>query len=158
MDVETPLARTTITNLKMTCYFKNAYDCDGVSQEIGDRLLLETAKRGSTDDVREVLERGMMKDTMSIDQTTGTNWRPQQLFDGRSAIHVAIHNGKADVVKLLLEYGASTTVVDSYGLCPLHAAAAYKDSKDIVTLLLDHGADIDRLADDGATMHHRSGT
>ena len=142
----------------MTCYFKNAYDCDGISQEIGDRLLLETVKIGNVDDVRDVLERGMMEDTtMTMDQTTGKNWRPQQLFDGRSALHVAIHNEKTEVVKLLLEYGASTTVIDSYGLSPLHAAAAYKDSKDIVTALLDHGADVDRLAEDGATMHHRSG-
>ena len=142
----------------MTCYFKNAYDCDGISQEIGDRLLLETVKIGNVDDVRDVLERGMMEDTtMTMDQTTGKNCRPQQLFDGRSALHVAIHNEKTEGVKLLLEYGASTTVIDSYGLSPLHAAAAYKDSKDIVTALLDHGADVDRLAEDGATMHHRSG-
>ena len=141
----------------MTCYFKNAYDCDGIPQEIGDRLLIETAKRGNAEDIREALEHGMLDTTMTIDQVIGKNWRPQQLFDGRSALHVAIHNSRTEVVKVLLEYGASTTVMDSYGLSPLHAAAAYKDSKDIVTALLDHGADIDRLAEDGATMHHRSG-
>lgn len=139
----------------MTCYFKNAFDCDGAGDQIGDRVLLDAVKRGTVSDVQLCLDDSY--GLLILDVATGKNWRPQQLFDGRTALHVAIHNEKEDVVKMLLEYGAKTYTTDSYGLAPLHAAAAYRGSMSIISLLLDHGADIDAPSTGGDTKHHRQG-
>jgi ankyrin repeat protein len=138
----------------MTCYFKNAFDCDGAGDQIGDRVLLDAVKRGNVEDVRFALDGGGLT---ILELTDGKNWRPQQCFDGRTALQVAVHAEKADVVQLLLQCGASTSTTDSYGLKPLHGAAAYQRGGEIITFLLDHGADIDAPSTDGATKYHRNG-
>lgn len=64
--------------------------------------------------------------------------------DGSTPLHCAAWKGHSDVVKLLLELGASTEVPSQnghYGTTALHAAA-HGDQKEVVQILLAHGADI----------------
>jgi ankyrin repeat protein len=59
-----------------------------------------------------------------------------------TALQLAAHNGRTDIVRLLLDRGAKSTINLSIGSCgtPLHAAATRR-SLSIIGLLLDKGAD-----------------
>ncbi|EGZ08509.1 hypothetical protein PHYSODRAFT_435214, partial [Phytophthora sojae] len=54
-------------------------------------------------------------------------------------ILIACENGHVEVVKLLLDNGASVNEVDEDGDCPLFVAAG-NGHADIVKCLLEHGA------------------
>lgn len=58
-----------------------------------------------------------------------------------SPLHCAAKEGKLEVVKLLLERGASLNVQNSYGHTPLMLAVS-EDYIDVVRLLVDAGADL----------------
>ncbi|MNC72661.1 Ankyrin repeat protein [compost metagenome] len=47
-----------------------------------------------------------------------------------------------EVIKLLLEHGASTSILDSDGQQVLHTAAFHTDQTAIIDLLLEYGADV----------------
>ena len=59
-----------------------------------------------------------------------------------TSLMLAVDDDKTDLVRLLLEFGASVTVHDSCGTTPLHTAVK-KANADNVKLLLDAGADPD---------------
>jgi ankyrin repeat protein len=77
-------------------------------------------------------------------------------------IHVAVNTGNLDIVKLLLDNGASINMKDTDGYTPLHHAANRKKLEDpnsmeinaklidIVNLLIDRGANlnVDSISDD----------
>ncbi len=65
----------------------------------------------------------------------------QQNRDGFAAIHIASREGKADVVRALLEAGASVNLRSELGLGTALFFAAYNGHLDIVKDLLDAGAD-----------------
>lgn len=54
---------------------------------------------------------------------------------GRTALHYAISNNQAEVVKQLIERGASTTIADVNGISPMHLAAE-SGSKEIMQLMM----------------------
>ena len=58
---------------------------------------------------------------------------------GRTPLHVAVSSGKSEVVRLLLERGASASRADACGLTALHRAA-WTGSSPLVDLLLSQGA------------------
>ncbi len=70
---------------------------------------------------------------------------PHPIWGGEpTALHVAVENGRTDVASLLLEAGADPNhPSDMYdGWTPMLLAAG-RESRDLVTLLLAHGAQVD---------------
>lgn len=70
--------------------------------------------------------------------------------DGDNFIHLAVQGSQdIDIVKFLIKAGVPVDEKNNKGRTPLHdAVAAQPVSKDLVRLLIDHGAD--PLAQDGA--------
>ena len=76
------------------------------------------------------------------------------LVDGDSGgtpLHFAVCNGAVDVVRLLLEQGADTTVQDYAGWTPLHLVLATSNREQCARLLLQHNASVNTVDDTGAT-------
>jgi len=69
-----------------------------------------------------------------VNDTTGLN--------GNTALADAMMARRVDVVKLLLENGASPNLANHSQMTPLHDAASYPDAK-ILSLLLEHGANVE---------------
>lgn len=94
---------------------------------------------------------------------------------GDSPLHLAVLQGDARLVALLLKHAARVNVANGYGFTPLHAAAtgSFRQhvlhpelqapqaksvdpaaDREIVRLLLEHGADINARTRDGRTPLH----
>jgi ankyrin repeat protein len=59
-----------------------------------------------------------------------------------TALHAALAGERsAEVIRLLLEHGASTSIPDSDGQHALHTAAFHTDQTVIIDMLLEYGAD-----------------
>lgn len=79
---------------------------------------------------------------MDVDAArTMAEQQPEYLKDA-TTLHTAARNGRADVVALLLDLGASTDVEDASGERALHAAW-WADSVPVARLLIERGAEID---------------
>jgi ankyrin repeat protein len=60
-------------------------------------------------------------------------------------MHFSIDTGDVEMVRLLLRYGADVNAAGRHGLCPIHNIRMVKNEdaqREILSLLLDHGADI----------------
>lgn len=87
--------------------------------------LMKAAKDGNTANAKAVLEANCLPDAEDK--------------DGQTALHYAADKGKTEVVKLLLEWGASPTAkvkLGEWGLCALHYAARQGHSE-IAALVYD---------------------
>ena len=73
---------------------------------------------------------------------------------GSTPLHLAIAEEKAELVRQILEKGASQETKDDYGYTPLLEAVKYGASEEIVDLLLEHGADVHTLTEDRKTALH----
>ncbi|MEO0374665.1 MAG: protein kinase [Cyanobacteria bacterium P01_A01_bin.17] len=85
--------------------------------------------------------------------------------DGRTVLHVGVQHDQPEVAAVLLRRGALVNHRDYYGNTPLHkallkddvslyfgmATTSHAPSKDIVTLLVAAGADLDAINDRGKT-------
>ena len=91
----------------------------------------EAAKRGTAEQVQRLI------DSESVDP----NARPPEVR-GMTPLHVAVANGKADVVKVLLDNWASVNVRDDDGETPLHWAAVLSETPGVIEALLAGGADL----------------
>jgi len=98
--------------------------------------LMYACQRGSTDVVRDLLERGANPNKTDKNNLT--------------ALHRACNRGYLDIVKLLIEKGAQIDVRYSDGITPLHIACIHGYA-DIVEFLINNGADIGILTPDGRT-------
>ena len=67
-----------------------------------------------------------------------------------TALHGAVAGRDVEIVKMLLERGASANVKQERGFVPLHDAAA-NGNLALVQLLVKHGAHVDAKSDDGKT-------
>ncbi|RYP13074.1 hypothetical protein DL767_010947 [Monosporascus sp. MG133] len=74
--------------------------------------------------------------------------------EGRSAVHIAVHWGSVNVLKVLLEAGVDPSIKNKRSRTPLHDAC-WSGKDDIVRILLDHaiqhGADLNIQDEDGCT-------
>ena len=71
--------------------------------------------------------------------------------EGRSALSYTAHFGETEMLKLLLQAGAKTSVIDEEGHTPL-TIAVKMNKKDCVRELLNHGADVNyKRKSDGLT-------
>ncbi|WP_366289962.1 ankyrin repeat domain-containing protein [Paenibacillus sp. AN1007] len=69
-----------------------------------------------------------------------------------TALHAALAGERSvQVIRLLLEHGASTNIADSDGQHALHTAAFHTDQTAIIELLLEYGADAEALSTSGET-------
>jgi ankyrin repeat protein len=91
--------------------------------EFGYRLR-DAAESGKLDKVIRELENGTPVDCTSYSS-------------GKSALHLAAAGGHADVVKVLLERGASVEAKDAGGETPLHLAVIHGVCVFAFLLLLD---------------------
>ena len=73
---------------------------------------------------------------------------------GAAPLHFAIALNKMDLVKKLLMNGARLETTDDYGYTPLLKAVKYSASKEVIDLLLVHGADVLAVTEDEKTALH----
>lgn len=88
--------------------------------------LMYMANEGDLEGINTVLE----------SSTADVNFRD---IDGRTALHVAACQGKAPVVRFLLDRGAEVDAVDRWGSTPLSDAVYYKN-QDVIKLFEEYGA------------------
>ncbi|QDS76771.1 hypothetical protein FKW77_001903 [Venturia effusa] len=100
-------------------------------------LIVRAAQEGSMREIEELLDQGA-----KIEQMTSAT--------RRTALAVAAHCGNDDIVGVLLQRGASLSVVDFSGMTPLHLAASRGHYR-VVEQLLHDRADIDCLTPDRKT-------
>ncbi|XP_012231755.2 GA-binding protein subunit beta-1 [Linepithema humile] len=94
--------------------------------ELGKKLL-QCAKNGETESVRELMCRGA---------PFTTDWL------GTSALHLAAQNNHLETAEVLLRAGISRDARTKVDRTPLHMAA-YEGHDQMVQLLLNYGADVD---------------
>lgn len=109
----------------------SAEDCKRMRKELGDPQYFQMMFQcgvsfGSREVVEYVLRQGMPTDAPIFGH-------------GSTALQRAVSTG-AEMVRLLLEYGASVNVKDWDGVTPLSNAIRARDIE-VVRLLLAHGAD-----------------
>ena len=83
----------------------------------------------------------------------------QNVCNHQTPLHSASLYGRLDIVRLLLDHGATSNSKDKYGRTPLHllARGEYNLEQDrvrIAQLLLDRGADVNAQTEYGATPLH----
>lgn len=120
---------------------------NGLSNDVSfdsSSALSKAATVGQTRVIRELLQQP------GID----INW--QDPDSGRcTALHRACKNGHLEVVKMLVEHGASIETTDDKGMTPLLEAAGL-ECLDVVKVLEENGSDINAVAADGRTILHFS--
>ena len=67
---------------------------------------------------------------------------------GRTALFIAVMEGHTELVRFLIDLGASIREVDEFGFLPLHQAC-FIENDEIVHCLIEAGADVDALDDEG---------
>ena len=112
-----------------------------------DEKFAKSIKDGDLESIQDDIKSGVDIN----ERLPGLNFKP---------IHVAVKTGNLDIVKLLLDNGASINMEDTFGYTPLHHAANRKKKHDsmeinaklidIANLLIDRGANmnIDSDTDD----------
>ncbi|MCF6807224.1 ankyrin repeat domain-containing protein [Thiotrichales bacterium 19S9-12] len=68
-------------------------------------------------------------------------------------LYVAASNGNAEIVKLLLQYGAEVNCVDRLGRTALHVSI-YKGYVDVIEALIEKGVDLEKALPNGDTPLH----
>ena len=74
--------------------------------------------------------------------------------DQRSALHLAAFNDHVDIVKFLIEHGASCTLIDSLDRAPLHASVEKPGDCRCLEILLGQKVDLSLRDKDGLTVWH----
>ncbi len=106
--------------------------------------IFEAATVGATEKVGEHLKR---------DPTITNSYSP----DGFTPLHLAVFFGNLDIARLLVESGANVNAEakNPMHVRPLHSAVAgHGDLRQIVQLLLEHGADVNARQEKGFTSLH----
>lgn len=113
---------------------KQVYSDSGIKiMFVGSAVLTQLVTKGFMDEIREVLERSdpVWKSADSVDS------------DGRSLLHIAVAQGRPDLVQMLLEFDPDVEARGRSGSTPMEAAAAAGEAL-IVELLLAHKASTER--------------
>ena len=75
----------------------------------------------------------------------------QKNSDGRTPLHLAAMNIRADTVIALVELGADVNAMDNDGRTPLHLAASNGRPETARPLVEELGADVNATCNDGKT-------
>ncbi|KAL5015430.1 hypothetical protein ScPMuIL_009700 [Solemya velum] len=109
-----------------------------------EEMLLYSARHGQVDKVAQLMQKVQDgKSQLNVNCKGDQKWNR-----GWNALHLAAYFGHLDVVKLLLENGASVNMVNNVGDSALHRAA-YTGRMNMVMLLLGHGADVSAVNAEG---------
>ena len=115
--------------------------------------LVQAIHEGDIESLQSMLNVGT-----EIDQPGGS-WvdrgSTRLYFVRGSALHYAVQLGHEDMVRLLIEHGATIDVRDRNDLTPLHNAA-WAGNIGMVTLLIEAGADAQATTPDGDTPLSRA--
>ena len=76
------------------------------------------------------------------------NWMEEQ------PIHYACLNGCLEVVRILLDHGATINATCRYGYQPLHRAVDWREQSDMIEFLVSNGANLDGKIVPGLTPLH----
>ena len=108
------------------------------------RLIVEAAAAGDVEAVRDLLE----ADPVLVNTHSSDGWTP---------LHLAAHFGHLHVAEELLAHGADVDARASnhLGTTPLLWGVIGQDVA-LVTLLLDHGADVNEASTSGSTPLHKA--
>ena len=126
-------------------YLKKGADLNQKNQE-SLTLLHIASKNNQTETIKFLLE-----NNADINAVQGAGW---------TALHFAAGMGYIESVKILLEYGANVNIQENNFLAtPLYfaiknAMPGYGENKNIVKLLLDNGAEINKLDNVGRSVLH----
>lgn len=112
------------------------------------RKLQNAIKSNNIEKVKELLDEGV--DPNITDIPISKLWRMVETH-ADTPLATACEYGNYDIVKLLIDYGATTDVLEYTGWSPLHRTLFKYDRDDlkIVKLLLENGADLEM---DGGTI------
>ena len=113
----------------------------GCSNDSEVQKLLEMIEQEDVDGVKKLLESGV--DPNKTDITPGAFWTLLEVTP-RRPLAIASRTGNMEIVKLLIEHGATAEAVEGTGFSPLREALFYyqPDDGELVALLLENGADI----------------
>ena len=93
--------------------------------------LFQAALKGSLPECEKALKNGAKPNFF---------YRPE---DHKNALHVACERGFKDVVRFLLKNGAEPNSISTTDQSSALTLAAYNDDPNLITMLLEHGAQID---------------
>ncbi|KAI0222932.1 L-asparaginase [Lamellibrachia satsuma] len=124
------LEHSLIQKMAETMKISSAEEVKLLRDAIFPSLLCSAARQGNIDMLKELREAG-------ADLSLGNS-------DGRTVLHIATCEGHIELVRYVLEYGASVHMRDRYGHSPLDDAIFFHRN-DIIKLLRDTGAHL-RLA------------
>lgn len=111
-----------------------------------ETALKAASRNGHTEIVRLMLENGAAVDHVTDEDHTGGEY-----FEEHTALMAACLHDQTDVARILLEHGANVNLCNSaFGMTPLMGAAALGNT-DLVDLLLQYEAKLERCDDDGET-------
>ena len=71
----------------------------------------------------------------------------------QTALHMAARHGLLEVCQCLLKYGASLEQFDSWGLAPIHDAAAKGKTNVVESMIVEYGMSVDHLDSDNNTVN-----
>lgn len=83
-------------------------------------------------------------DTLLLLLSRGANIDSIGMFEDRTALQIAASQGNDDIARILLENGANPNAESAIDGTPL-AIASYWDYEVVVRLLIDHGAEVNRV-------------
>ncbi|NWY57319.1 ASB3 protein, partial [Chionis minor] len=129
-----------------------------------------SACHGSLESVRVLLEAGADPSEVTTEATTalflavenehmdivklllqyGANVEGPHSWSGWNSLHQASFQGCTEIMKILMEKGASKECEDDFGITPLFVAAQYGELESL-RLLVSHGANVNCQAKDRAT-------
>ncbi|WP_145146520.1 ankyrin repeat domain-containing protein [Paenibacillus xylanexedens] len=99
---------------------------------------------GQAGAVRVLLEHGADVNAISHSKIS--------FIPSNTALHAALAGERSpEVIHLLLEHGASTSILDSDGQHALHSAAFHTDQAQLIEMILQNGADPSALNSSGQT-------
>ena len=75
-------------------------------------------------------------------------------FRQQTALHMAARRGLLDVCQCLLKYGANLEQFDSWGLAPIHDAAAKGKTNVVESMIVEYGMSVDHLDSDNNTVRN----
>jgi hypothetical protein len=119
---------------------------DGVITGIATQQAIKTSLKVKVADAQGLTVEKTLHFTVQGSVPAGT---PQI----NQALVKAVQDGNMQRVKGLLGQGAGVNWKDDEGMAPLHYAAG-RLRLDLVKLLVEHGADVNLLAGDGAPLYH----
>lgn len=128
---ETPLHYLAVENQLEAVKFLYSRGADlNTINECAGTPLSEAASLGYIDMVKFLLENGA-----NINQIT----------EGDPIIHEAVRSGNAEIVDLLVRYGADINATDSLGQTALHESSSEDEWLDVTKYLVNKGVNIDAL-------------